>query len=130
MSESKYYATGRRKEASARVWLTKGNGNLEVNGKKMEDYFGRADLRMIIQQPFEVTKSVNRFDITATVKGGGESGQAGALRHGIARALLSFDVSWKPLLRKAGLLTRDPRMRERKKYGRKGARRRFQFTKR
>ena len=130
MSESKYYATGRRKEAAARVWLTKGNGNIEVNGVKMENYFGREDLRMIIQQPFEVTKSINRFDIIATVKGGGESGQAGALRHGIARVLLAFDVSWKPLLRKSGLLTRDPRMRERKKYGRKGARRRFQFTKR
>ena len=130
MSESKYYATGRRKEAAARVWLTKGNGTIEVNGVKMEDYFGRDDLRMIIQQPFEVTKSINRFDIIATVKGGGESGQAGALRHGIARVLLAFDVSWKPLLRKSGLLTRDPRMRERKKYGRKGARRRFQFTKR
>ena len=130
MSESKYYATGRRKEAAARVWLVKGNGNIEVNGVKMEEYFGRADLRMIIQQPFEATKSIDRFDITATVKGGGESGQAGALRHGLARALLAFDVSWKPLLRKAGLLTRDPRMRERKKYGRKGARRRFQFTKR
>lgn len=130
MSQTKYYATGRRKEATARVWLREGDGNIEVNGQKMEEYFGRDDLRMIIQQPFDVTKVSNRFDIKATVKGGGEGGQAGALRHGISRALVEFDISWKPLLRKAGLLTRDPRMRERKKYGRKGARRAFQFTKR
>jgi len=130
LSQTKYYATGRRKEATARVWLREGDGNIEVNGQKMEEYFGRDDLRMIIQQPFDVTKVSNRFDIKATVKGGGEGGQAGALRHGISRALVEFDISWKPLLRKAGLLTRDPRMRERKKYGRKGARRAFQFTKR
>ncbi|MBU1862247.1 MAG: 30S ribosomal protein S9 [Candidatus Omnitrophica bacterium] len=130
MSDTKYYATGRRKTATARVWLKEGDGIIEVNGLKMEDFFGRADLRMIIQQPFEVTKSENRFDIKATVRGGGESGQAGALRHGIARVLVKFDISWKTLLRKAGLLTRDPRKKERKKYGRKGARRAFQFTKR
>jgi len=130
LAENKYYGTGRRKESTARVWLKEGNGAIEVNGKKMEEYFGRDDLRMIIQQPFEVTKSIKCFDVVATVRGGGEGGQAGALRHGIARALVVFDASWKPLLRKGGLLTRDPRMRERKKYGRKGARRRFQFTKR
>jgi len=130
VSDKKYYATGRRKEAAARVWLKEGNGNIAVNKIKMEDYFKRDVLHMIVKQPFEVTKSVSRFDIIATVRGGGESGQAGALRHGIARALVVFDISLKPLLRKAGLLTRDPRMRERKKYGRKGARRRFQFTKR
>ena len=130
MSDKRYYATGRRKEATARVWLKEGNGNIAVNEIKMEDYFKRDVLHMIVQQPFEVTKSVSRFDIIATVRGGGESGQAGAVRHGIARALVVFDISLKPLLRKAGLLTRDPRMRERKKYGRKGARRRFQFTKR
>ena len=130
MVQTKYYATGRRKKATARVWLKEGDGNIVVNGKKMEEYFGRDDLRMIIRQPFDATKVSNRFDITATVCGGGEGGQAGALRHGISRALVAFDISWKPLLRKAGLLTRDPRMKERKKYGRKGARRAFQFTKR
>ncbi len=130
MSTYKYYATGRRKKASARVWIKEGEGVIVVNDEKMEDFFGRADLRMIIQQPFESTNAVNRFDVRATVKGGGESGQAGALRHGISRALVNFDESLKPHLRKAGFLTRDPRMKERKKYGRKGARRRFQFTKR
>lgn len=126
----KYYATGRRKEATARVWISEGTGKIVVNGSSMEDYFGRADLRMIINQPFEAVNAINRYDVRSTICGGGESGQAGALRHGISRALVVADESLKPQLRKAGLLTRDPRMKERKKYGRKGARRRFQFTKR
>ena len=130
MSENKVYATGRRKKSAARVWVSEGNGTIMINGRTMEDFVSRADLRMIIKQPFEVTETVKRFDIMATVRGGGETGQAGAVRHGIARALVKIDESWKAELRKAGLLTRDPRMKERKKYGRKGARRRFQFTKR
>ncbi len=130
MADNSYYATGRRKEATARVWLKEGTGAILVNGKKMEEFFGRDDLRMIIQQPFDAIKTIGRFDIKATISGGGEGGQAGALRHGISRALVKFDDSLKPVLKKAGLLTRDPRMRERKKYGLKGARRAFQFTKR
>jgi small subunit ribosomal protein S9 len=130
LADTNYYATGRRKEATARVWLKEGNGEIVINGKKLEDYFAREDNQMVVQQPFGVIKTANRFDINATVRGGGITGQAGALRHGIARALLEFDISLKPLLRQAGFLTRDPRMKERKKYGRKGARRRFQFTKR
>ena len=126
----RYYATGRRKRSIARVWLSEGEGVIEINKKKMETHIGRADLRMIIQQPFEATNVINRFNIVATVKGGGEAGQAGAIRHGIARALVKFDESLKPALRKGGYLTRDPRKKERKKPGQKGARRRFQFTKR
>lgn len=130
MADTTYYATGRRKEATARVWLKEGNGEILVNGKKMEDFFGRDDLRMIIQQPFDVTKLIGRFDVKATITGGGEGGQAGALRHGISRALVEYDAALKTSLKKSGLITRDPRMRERKKYGLKGARRAFQFTKR
>lgn len=127
---NRFYATGRRKEAAARVWLQEGNGDIKVNGKPVTEYFGRDDLLMVIDQPFEVTKSENRFDIVATVRGGGKAGQAGALRHGISRAMVEFDESLKSALRGAGFLTRDPRMKERKKYGQKGARRSFQFTKR
>lgn len=130
MSDNRFYATGRRKESTSRVWIQEGNGAIKVNGKTMEEYFGRDDLRMIINQPFEVTNTINKFDIFATVSGGGEGGQAGALRHGISRAMVEFDEGLKSPLRKAGLLTRDPRMKERKKYGKKGARRSFQFTKR
>jgi small subunit ribosomal protein S9 len=125
-----YYATGRRKKSAARVWLQEGSGAIEINGKKMDDFVGREDLRMIIRQPLELTKTEQRFDIRATVVGGGESGQAGAIRHGISRALVVCDEAMRGMLRKAGFLTRDPRMKERKKYGRKGARRRFQFSKR
>lgn len=130
MSENKVYATGRRKKSAARVWVAEGSGAITINGRQMEEFVSRADLRMIIKQPFEATDTVKRFDIMATVRGGGETGQAGAVRHGISRALVKINEEWKSELRKAGLLTRDPRMKERKKYGRKGARRRFQFTKR
>lgn len=130
MSANQIYGTGRRKKSTARVWLSEGSGEITINGKPMEEFVSRADLRMIIKQPGEVTNTTKRFDVKATVSGGGESGQAGAIRHGISRALVVAEESWKTLLRKAGLLTRDPRMKERKKYGRKGARRRFQFTKR
>ena len=130
MSDNRTYATGRRKRATARIWISEGSGNMTVNGRDVDDFVQRADLRMIIKQPFEVTGSTKRFDVKATVRGGGESGQAGALRHGISRALSYVDENWKSPLRKAGLLTRDPRKKERKKYGRKGARRRLQFTKR
>ena len=129
-ANTRFYATGRRKESAARVWLSEGNGNITVNGKKLNEYFGRDDLLMIINQPFEVTKTEKRFDVVATVQGGGEAGQAGALRHGISRAMVEIDESLKSSLRKSGFLTRDPRMKERKKYGKKGARRSFQFTKR
>lgn len=125
-----FIGTGRRKRSLARVRLTKGNGTFSVNGKTLEEYFARETLSMIIKQPFEVTQTLGQFDIHANVSGGGVSGQAGALRHGIARALLSYDPDLRSALRKGGFLTRDPRMKERKKYGQKGARARFQFSKR
>ncbi len=125
------YGTGRRKEASARVWLKPGTGKIIVNGKNYKEYFARPVLQMIIDQPFETTKNVSKYDVYATVEGGGLSGQAGAVRHGISRALDDFnpEVNHKPL-RTGGFLTRDSRVVERKKYGRKKARRRFQFSKR
>jgi len=124
------YGTGRRKTSVARVWLRPGTGQVVVNRRAFEEYFPRETLRMIILQPFHVTGTEGRFDVLATVAGGGQSGQAGALRHGIARALVAFDPSLRPALKKAGLLTRDPRMRERKKYGQPGARKKFQYSKR
>ena len=125
-----FYATGRRKESVARVWLEEGEKGFVVNGKKLEEYMKREGLRMVVRQPLEATHATGRFRIRATVNGGGESGQAGAIRHGIARALVKFDATLRPVLRRGGFLTRDPRMKERKKFGRKGARRGFQFTKR
>ena len=125
-----YYATGRRRESIARVWLEEGGKEILINGRSMEDYFPRETLRMIIQQPLEAVKLIDRFQIRAEVQGGGLSGQAGAVRLGISRALVEFDQSLRPLLRKNGFLTRDPRKKERKKYGHKGARRSFQYTKR
>lgn len=125
-----YIGTGRRKRSLARVRLTKGTGQFSVNGKNLEDYFGRETLSMIIKQPLEATNSLGKFDVFANVNGGGASGQAGAVRHGIARALLAYDHELKLALRRGGFLTRDPRMKERKKYGQKGARARFQFSKR
>jgi small subunit ribosomal protein S9 len=110
--------------------LTKGTGQFSVNGKNLDDYFGRETLSMIIKQPLEATDAIGAFDIYANVHGGGASGQAGALRHGIARALLAYNPELKSVLRKGGFLTRDPRMKERKKYGQRGARARFQFSKR
>ena len=125
-----YIGTGRRKRSLARVRLMNGTGQFSVNGRNLEDFFGRETLVMIIKQPLEATDSLDKFDIFANVNGGGSSGQAGAVRHGIARALLAYDPELKSALRKGGYLTRDPRMKERKKYGQKGARVRFQFSKR
>jgi small subunit ribosomal protein S9 len=127
----KIYATGRRKNATARVWLSPGTGEMTVNGKPMDDYFPRETLKMSSKQPFDITDTKGQFDIYATVSGGGISGQAGALRHGISRALASFDIErFRSKLKAAGFLTRDPRMVERKKYGLHKARKRPQFSKR
>ena len=125
-----FYGTGRRKKSVARVRLYPGTGVVTINGRDIDDYFGLGTLKLIVNQPFGVTDTVGKFDIVANVSGGGFSGQAGAIRHGVARALLSADETYKPLLKKAGFLTRDPRMKERKKYGLKGARRAPQFSKR
>lgn len=122
--------TGKRKEAVARVRLKAGSGKIVVNGRVLEQYFPRLIHQSLIRQPLEITQAAQRFDCVAQVAGGGISGQAGALRHGLARALKAADESLKPVLRKSGLLTRDPRVKERKKYGQKGARKRFQWTKR
>ncbi len=124
------YATGKRKDAVARVWLKRGTGQVNVNGRDIEVYFARPVLRMILNQPFVVTERLGQFDIIATVKGGGLSGQAGAVRHGISRALLNFEPELRGVLKKGGFLTRDSRVVERKKYGRRKARRSFQFSKR
>ncbi len=126
----KHLGTGRRKEATARVQLFKGSGNIQVNGRTLNEYFGRATLRMIIKQPLEAIRLNDKVDVIANVRGGGLAGQAGAIRHAISRAIVSFDETLKTLLRRGDYLTRDDRMKERKKYGRKGARRRFQFSKR
>ena len=127
---SRYYATGKRKNSIARVWMMPGSGKVTINEKTMDKYFGRDVLKMIIRQPFEVTGTVDKFDVLVSVLGGGNSGQAGAIRHGISKALLAVDAESRVKLRKEGLLTRDPRTKERKKYGQKGARARFQFSKR
>jgi small subunit ribosomal protein S9 len=129
-STSTYYGTGRRKTSVARVWLRPGSGAIRVNQRPFEDYFPRETLRMIICQPLQLTNTLGQFDATINVGGGGPTGQAGAVRHGIARALLEFDLALRQALKRAGLLTRDPRMKERKKYGQPGARKRFQFSKR
>jgi small subunit ribosomal protein S9 len=126
----RFYGTGRRKTSVARVWIRPGSGRMVVNRRAFEDYFPRETLRMIIAQPLEVTTTVGQFDMFATVVGGGPTGQAGAVRHGLSRALARFDEKFRPPLKKAGLLTRDPRMRERKKYGQPGARQKFQYSKR
>ena len=125
-----FYGTGRRKKSVARVRIVPGTGVITINGRDVDDYFGLETLKLIVNQPFGVTGTMGKFDIVANVAGGGISGQAGAIRHGVARALLSADENYKPLLKKAGFLTRDPRMKERKKYGLKGARRAPQFSKR
>lgn len=127
---SRYYATGKRKNSIARVWLMPGSGKITINDKPMDQYFGRDVLKMIIRQAFEITGTVDKFDTLVSVLGGGNSGQAGAIRHGISKALLAVDAESRGKLRKEGLLTRDPRAKERKKYGQKGARARFQFSKR
>ncbi len=123
-------ATGKRKTSVARVRLQLGNGHVIVNGKPVDEYFSREVLRIIVAQPFEATNGVGRFDVHASVAGGGTSGQADALRHGIARALEKFDPALRPVLKRGGFLTRDARKKERKKYGQRGARARFQFSKR
>ena len=125
-----FYGTGRRKSSVARVRVYPGSGKITINGRDIDDYFGLETLKLIVNQPFTVTDNLSKFDIVAIVKGGGISGQAGAIRHGAARALLLVDENYRPLLKKAGLLTRDPRMKERKKYGLKAARRASQFSKR
>ncbi len=128
--ENGFYATGRRKEATARVWLKAGTGVVTVNGRDINNYFGRETSKMVLFQPLEMLEHKNKIDLTVNVKGGGLSGQAGAIRHGIARALCAFNPEFRPALKKAGFLTRDARAVERKKYGQPGARRRFQFSKR
>ncbi len=122
--------TGRRKEATARVKLFPGSGQIEVNGKPLQEYFKRPTHQVWVRQPLEVTNTLAKYDVIATVAGGGLTGQAGAVRHGVARALVQVDPTLRVVLRRGGYLTRDPRMKERKKYGQKGARRRFQWTKR
>ena len=129
-AENIIWATGRRKRAIARVRLLTGSGEIEVNKKSLDEYFERPTLKMIVMQPIQAANIGNKFNIIATVEGGGKSGQAGALRHGISRALALTGEEMRVLLRKKGFLTRDPRKRERKKYGQKGARKRFQWTKR
>ncbi len=124
------YATGKRKNAVARVWIKPGRGQITVNGRDVETFFARPTLRMIINQPFTVANRVNQFDVVCTVSGGGLSGQAGAVRHGISRALTFFEPELRPTLKSGGFLTRDSRVVERKKYGRRKARRSFQFSKR
>ena len=126
----RYYATGHRKNATAKVWLKPGNGEITVNNRPLADYVGRRTLEQIVRQPLELANAGDRFDVMVRALGGGLSGQAGAMRHGIARALLVYDPELRPTLKKPGFLTRDPRVKERKKYGRKRARRGFQFVKR
>lgn len=126
----RYYGTGKRKNAVARVWLMPGSGNITINDRPAEKYLGRTLLLHMVQQPFALTDRVGQFDVIARCHGGGISGQAGAIRHGISKALLEVDPDLRPILRRSGMLTRDPRVKERKKYGRKRARRGFQFSKR
>ena len=130
MAEIQYYGTGRRKTSTARVYLRPGGGDFQVNRKTFESYFPNETLRMIIRQPLQLTETTNKFDVVVNVAGGGPSGQAGAIRHGITRALIEYNGDLRPTLKQAGLVTRDPRIKERKKYGQKGARKRFQFSKR
>ena len=130
MSETEFYGTGRRKTATARVFLRPGTGAVKVNDRDIDNYFPSDILKMVVRQPLVLTETVEKFDIVATVEGGGFAGQAGAVRHGISRALLLFDAALRGRLKSAGLLTRDPRKKERKKYGLAGARKRFQFSKR
>ena len=125
-----FYGTGRRKKSVARVRIYPGSGEITINGRSIDDYFGLETLKLIVNQPFGVTGTAGKFDIVANVTGGGISGQAGAIRHGVARALLAADAEYRPALKAAGFLTRDPRMKERKKYGLKAARRAPQFSKR
>ena len=129
-AEAKFYGTGRRKSSVARVYLVPGKGEIKINKRPIDDYFGLETLKVIVRQPLAATDTVDKFDVLVNVRGGGYTGQAGAIRHGIARALLMVDNDYRPVLKKAGYLTRDPRMKERKKYGLKAARRAPQFSKR
>ena len=130
MAVARYYGTGRRKSSVARVYLVPGNGNITINKRSIDDYFGLETLKLIVRQPLELTDTLTKFDVLVNVNGGGFTGKAGAIRHGISRALLEADADYRPSLKKAGFLTRDPRMKERKKYGLKKARRAPQFSKR
>jgi len=130
MTEKRYYATGKRKYAIARVYMKEGNGTILVNKRNFDDYFTRDSLKMLIRQPLEITGNSDKFDLYVNVCGGGISGQAGAIKHGVAKALLEYNIELRPILKKTGFLTRDPRIKERKKYGQPGARKRFQFSKR
>ena len=130
MADIQYYGTGRRKTSTARVYLRPGTGAITVNKREFETYFPNQALQMIIRQPLNLTETTGKFDILVNVDGGGPAGQAGAVRHGITRALMEYNADLRPTLKKAGLVTRDPRQKERKKYGQKGARKRFQFSKR
>lgn len=130
MEEKRYYATGKRKSAIARVWMKEGSGTLVVNKRDFDEYFTGDNLKMLIKQPLEVTGQMDKFDFYINVRGGGISGQAGAVKHGISKALLEYDAALRPVLKQAGFLTRDSRIKERKKYGQPGARKRFQFSKR
>ena len=130
MAEQKFYATGRRKTSVARVWMKSGTGEITINKRTMDEYFGRPTSKMVVRQPLELTDNIGKFDIDVNVCGGGPSGQAGAIKHGITKALLEVDPELSASLKKAGFITRDSRIKERKKYGRRGARRSFQFSKR
>lgn len=130
MSNVKFYGTGRRKKSIARVYLTPGTGKITINKRDIDEYLGLETLKLIVRQPLAATETADKFDVLVNVHGGGFSGQAGAIRHGISRALLRADAEYRPVLKKAGYLTRDPRMKERKKYGLKAARRAPQFSKR
>jgi small subunit ribosomal protein S9 len=128
--ENTYYATGKRKNAIAKTWITPGNGEITINGRTLEDYFRVYTAKTIISQPLQLTNNADKFDIKIKVLGGGIMGQAGAIRHGITKALIEYDAELRPVLKKAGYVRRDPRTKERKKYGQKGARAHFQFSKR
>jgi len=130
LSQTKSYGTGRRKSSIARVWLVPGKGSIKINKRTLDNYFGRESLSTAVEKPLKLVNKKNELDVFAKVEGGGITGQAGAIQHGIARALLQYDPTLRPILKKEGLLTRDARMKERKKYGQKGARARFQFSKR
>jgi small subunit ribosomal protein S9 len=130
VANTKYYGTGRRKSSVARVYLVPGTGKITINKRDMDEYFGLETLKVVVRQPLAATETADKFDVLVNVRGGGYTGQAGAIRHGIARALLNVDADYRPVLKKAGFLTRDPRMKERKKYGLKAARRAPQFSKR
>ena len=129
-AKAKFYGTVRRKKSIARVYLVSGKGNITINKRNIDEYFGMETLKTIVRQPLVATETVDKFDVIVTVRGGGTTGQAGAIRHGIARALVQSDADFRPVLKKEGFLTRDPRMKERKKYGLKAARRAPQFSKR